>query len=74
MGCLVFLGGEEVKEGGMGMLLLLEVEEEMEGRMVVEFGEGVVEKMGYGWPKERGGGSLLFSVGCRKQGRRRRSK
>ena len=30
MGSLVFLGGEEVEEGGMGMLLLLGVEVEME--------------------------------------------
>ena len=37
MGCLVFLGGREVEEGGMGMLWLLEMEEEMEGRMVEEF-------------------------------------
>ena len=42
-GFLVFLGEEEVEEGGMGMLLL-DVEEEMEGRMMVEFGVKMVEK------------------------------
>ena len=41
---MVFLGGEEVEEGGMGMLLLLDVEEEMEEEEVVEFGVKMVEK------------------------------
>ena len=50
---------------------LVEKEEEMERRMAVEFGEGVVE---FGWTKEARGGALSlggFSLGCRKQRRRR---
>ena len=43
-GFLVFLGEEEVEEGGMGMLLLLDEEEEMEEEEVVEFGVKMVEK------------------------------
>jgi len=58
---MVFLGGEEVEEGSMGILLLLKMEEEMERRMAVEFGEGVVE---FGWTKEARGGALSWWLLC----------
>ena len=57
VGSLVFLGGKEEEEGGMEVLLLLE----MEGRKVEKLVEMVVELEG-GWPaKEK---AWLLFLGC----------
>ena len=42
VGFLVFLSGNEEEEGGVEVLLLLEMEKEMEGRMVEELVEEMV--------------------------------
>ena len=53
VGFLEFLCGKEEEEGGVEVVLLLEMEEEMEGRMMEELVEMVVEEMEKGGlPKE----------------------
>ena len=64
MGCLVFLGGKEEEEGGVEVLLLLEMEEEMEGRMVEELVELVVEMEEKKWPAKGSMGLLGAAVAC----------
>ena len=44
MGCLVFYGEKEEEEDVMEVVLLLEMEEEMKGRMMVEFVVRMKEK------------------------------
>ena len=67
MGSLVFHGGKEEEEGGMEVLLLLEMEEEVEEneveKLVVEMEGKVVEK---GGAKVDGQGKFhgCVSVGC----------
>ena len=60
MGFLKFLGGKEEEEGGVEVVVLLEMKEEMEGRMVEELVEEMVVKMEGGRPKE----GTAASLGC----------